>query len=85
MHECRGFDAGCPTLASSRPVFVAISMEGSDPLSMSTIGTQTSGTLVLLLAGANYRETPKHYSIVSVLRTRISIPLECINVKENGL
>ena len=41
MHECRGFYAGCPTLASSRPVFVATSVEGSDPLSTSTIGTQT--------------------------------------------
>jgi len=39
--ECGGFYRDCSLLASSRPVFGTISMEGSDPLSMSTIGTQT--------------------------------------------
>jgi hypothetical protein len=48
MHECRGFYAGCPALASSKPVFVALSMESGFALSMSTSGTQTVGTFMLL-------------------------------------
>ena len=39
LGEPRGFYAGCPTLASSRPMFVALSIEGLWALSMSTSGT----------------------------------------------
>src|SRR5450759_4188226 len=69
MHECRGFDAGCPTLASSRPVFVAISMEGSDPLVHVNDWHTNVGTLLLLPRGTIYPGTPKQYSVVSVRRT----------------
>lgn len=69
MRERRGFDAGCPTLASSRPVFVATSVEGRDPLSTSPIGTLNVGTFLLFPKGTLYLGTSKQDSGVHVRRT----------------
>src|SRR5690348_13813313 len=57
--ERGGFYSPCRLLAPSEPMLVAISMEGSDPLSMSTIGTPNAGNVSAFTQGNDLPWNPQ--------------------------